>query len=251
MVIAIALLFFSLFNGWFNQGNDEAEAEQENENTEMNEEEDESTNSSDEESNEDAESNDIPTNDTSGEQTQAQSNESNTEEAVEDLEGIALEDMTQEQLELYFSYVEVPEDTPAQMNDFFSESNLEATRQIAVAFATNFHSYDKNNPKANVEAIEDYVFYNLYNFWMQTEKQTIEGLYDVSGINQREVVSAEIIEPDTPYPHSIYWSVDTTSNVLYDNGTTGQENVIYHLSFNEHSPTGRIRISDFYVTEQN
>lgn len=142
--------------------------------------------------------------------------------------------------------VEIPIDETPQMSDFFDPKDVEVTKEIALDFVTKFHNYDRDNPLRHIMLVEEYLYKDLYTFYLENEVEKIEGAYNIQGIKKRDVVSTNIVETDTPYPFDIYWNVEVVSDVLNNDGTKEKETLIYNLFF-EKNVLGDYKIGDFFL----
>lgn len=157
-------------------------------------------------------------------------------------------DLTEEKkaLEEKFAHIQVPDEIPTKY-DFFDAGIVQETMQQAKDFVTIFHSYDHASPKSHIYGIENLVYEEIFNFFIDTKLNYIESVYDVRGIKLRIPKEVIAIEDDIPYPdENIYWNVQVKSEVTKSDGTKEIENKNYNLEF-ERNSLGKYRIVDFFI----
>lgn len=149
-------------------------------------------------------------------------------------------------LEEKFSHIQVPDELPTK-DDFFGVDTVQETMQQAKDFVTIFHSYDYASPKSHIYGIENLVYEEIFDFFIDTELNYIESVYDVRGIKLRTPKEVIVIEDDIPYPdENIYWNVEVKSEVTKSDGTKEIEKKNYNLEF-ERNSLGKYRIVDFFI----
>lgn len=149
-------------------------------------------------------------------------------------------------LEEKFSHIQVPDEVPTK-DDFFGVDTVKETMEQASQFVKVFHSYDHASPKNHIHGIRNLVYEEIFDFFIDTELNYIEGIYDVRGIKLRVPKEIIIVEDDLPFPdENIYWNVEVKSEVTKNDGTKEVERKNYNLEF-ERNSLGKYRIVDFFV----